>query len=146
MNGRPVWLASASIRNRYGEVIPSTIWRENRRQFERLEDSVRLVLRGVGDESAERFFRMPITACFHRALTTEEQAGLPDGWLESSAVDLAGGGIETFFSTVGEPLTIEPCESPGREAVPRAWHPDLYYIIECGECPPCRARLAVRTT
>lgn len=146
MGGRPVWLASTSIRNRYGQLIPSSIWRADRRTLDRLERISRRAIQGVGDYTAQRFFRMPITACFHRALTLEEEAGLPDGWKDAPAVDLAGGGIETFWSTVGDPLSVQPCDNPGKEPLPGgAWHPDLYLIIECGDCPSCRARLAVRS-
>lgn len=72
MNGRPVWLASISIRNRYGQLMPSSSWAQNPTTLDRLERVLRRQLWGVGDNTAERFFRMPITACYHRALSTDE--------------------------------------------------------------------------
>lgn len=145
MDGRPVWLASVSIRDRHGNLVPSSEWRQDRRTVERLEKIARKVLWGVGDETAERYFRMPITACFHRALTAEEEAGLPLDWQDSPPIDMAGGGVETFWSKVGDPLTIQPCHNPGRVPIPREPNPDIYTIEECGKCPPCKARLEVRT-
>jgi len=144
MGGRPVWLASISLRDRYGRLVPSSIWREEQRTVDRLQRILSRSLQGVGDKTAQRFFRMPVTGCYHRALTPEEEDGLLDSWRDSSAIDLAGGAIETIWSTVPDTMSVRPCENPGREPIPDAWHRDLYFIEECGECPPCRARLAVR--
>lgn len=141
MDGRPVWLASVSIRDRHGNLVPSSEWRQDRRTVERLEKIARKVLWGVGDETAERYFRMPITACFHRRGGGRATAGLA-----GLTPDRHGGRRgRDFWSKVGDPLTIQPCHNPGRVPIPREPNPDIYTIEECGKCPPCKARLEVRT-
>jgi len=37
-----------------------------------------------------------------------------------------------------------PCYSPGRRTFDRN-RPDLWIPVDCGVCPPCMARKAVRT-
>lgn len=144
MGGRPVWLASLSHRDGYGALVPSSMWRHSPHMLERTEKILRRVLTHVGDRDAERFFRMPVTGCFHRALTSDEETRLPDDWHESPAVDLAGGGVEIFWSNVGQPLSCEPCEDPGKVPLPGWRNPELYMIDECEKCPPCVARLDAR--
>ena len=53
MNGRPVWLASASLRDRLGQTVPSARWSPADRDL--LEQTLEDALNGVGDPSRQRF-------------------------------------------------------------------------------------------
>lgn len=133
-----MWLASVSARYE-GEIVPTTLWTPE--VFDGAERVLRTVLAGVGDRWRERFFRMVVTACFHRALTDEEAQGLPQWWQRHPAVHLAGGPVEVFWQH-GVPaeslLATMPCEQPGRQWIKR---PLLWVPVDCGQCPPCKARL-----
>lgn len=140
MNGRPVWLASVSLRN------PGTILtgEYNDKQRKRALRHLRGMLRGVGDPQWERLFRMNLTLCLHRALSEHERARLPASWSNTPAYDIAGGPIEVIYSRGVEPLWIsaDPCHSPKQHYISRrVWAP-----IDCGECPPCLARAEIMRT
>ena len=76
----------------------------------------------------------------HRALTEKEADGLPEAWKSSRPVHLAGGPIEILRETVEGALSTRPCAAPVMEqAVPGS---PVLLPIDCGACPPCRARNA----
>ncbi len=133
-----MWLASTSVRSRSGATIPTYEW--SKRNIANAERRLRAVLEGVGDETRERFFRMCITACFHRALSAAEIANLPAAVCDLRPRDLAGGPVEVFWSkgTVDAPST-KPCEQPGRTWLTKK----LYLPTDCGHCEPCLARKAL---
>jgi hypothetical protein len=140
MQGRPVWLASYSRRNRHG-IIGTSKW--TREEFERGYQRLCAALSGVGDESMERLFRMNVTLCLHRAATAAEVAALPASWHgdESGA---AGGPVEVLWSKGIEAApSCLPCESPGHGLIPGC-RPDLWVPIDCGRCEPCVARASLR--
>lgn len=138
MNGRPVWLASLSMYDR-GELIPAETWGE--RQIERGERLLRRVLRGVGDESRERLFRMCITMCYHRGLTDAEEASLSPEWQDAVPEHLAGGPLHVYWSKgIPDIPSTHPCESPGKEIL----GPGIYLPIDCGRCAPCLSRIAIQ--
>jgi hypothetical protein len=139
MNGTPVWLASASLRDRHGALLPSSAWIDDRREYDRVVKALRRTLVDVGDPTRQRLFRMPVTVCLHRALTASEVASLPDEWHAVPPVHLAGGGLEVLWETEPGALSTRPCERPTRRAL-YATRPDLYTIEDCGGCGPCRAR------
>ena len=139
MNGRPVWLVSGSLRDSFGRVIPSARWTADDRAL--LERTLLTELEGVGDPTRERFFRMPVTACIHRQLTAEEEAGLRAEWHARPPVHRAGGPLEILRETVPGSLSTRPCSRPGRRDV-GGGDPDVYLIEECGTCETCRARAA----
>jgi hypothetical protein len=140
MNGRPVWLASASLRDSFGNIIPSARWSGDDRAL--LESMLLRALDGVGDQRFERMFRMPVTACIHRQLTAEEEAGLPQRWHELQPIHMAGGPLEILRETVPGAPSTRPCAAPVRQRVPGNRDPDLFLINDCGECETCLARIA----
>lgn len=77
MAGRPVWLASVTLRDALGGIRPTPTWLLS--DYARAERVLGEVLRGVGDQTREVVFRMNLTLCRHRGLTEEEEAGLPRG-------------------------------------------------------------------
>lgn len=103
------------------------------------------VLEGAGNPSRERVFRMCITLCMHRAVRDDELAQIPDWWHQADAVDIAGGPLEVLESCgVPDIPSAMPCYSPGRRTFD-CNRPDLWIPVDCGVCPPCMARKAVRT-
>lgn len=135
MGGWPVWLASASLRDRHGRIHPAKDWDEPTTQ--RVSDGLTVLLDGVGDDDHEREFRMCITLCRHRALTDAEFAALPEWWHAADAVDIAGGPVEVRWShNVPDTPATQPCVAPGKIALGDGlWLPE-----DCGECEPCCAR------
>lgn len=138
MNGRPVWLVSGSLRDFFGRLIPSARWTPADTAI--LEATLLTALDGVGDRTRERFFRMPVTACIHRQLTADEEAGLRAEWHHAPAVHLAGGPLEILRETVPGAASTKPCRDPGRKAVPGQRDPDLFLLQDCGTCESCAAR------
>lgn len=138
MSGRPVWLASVSVRTAQGAIIPTGRWAASTRA--RAERTLEALLDGIGDVSREVLFRMNITLCRHRGLTDEEEAGLPGSFHDFRATDTAGCSVETIWRRgVDSPASL-PCEDPGREPIGDRPDPDLWLPIPCGACEPCRAR------
>lgn len=141
MEGRPVWLASISIRDSQG-VIPTGRWSD--RQRAKAERLLKRVLEPVGDTTREVLFRMNVTLCRHRGLTVDEEAGLGADFHTFKAADTAGGAVELLWTRGVEGDAIRPCEQPGREPIADAGgvstDPDLWLPIPCDRCPPCRAR------
>jgi len=141
MGGRPVWLASASLR-RGREIVATGEWSRTARQ--RIEQVLLDVLRGVGDRAAERLFRMNVTLCVHRALTPEEEAALPPSFHAGEPVDLAGGPVEILRETFNGAASTRPCERPEHHILD-PYRPDLWLPGDCGACEPCRARALVKS-
>lgn len=136
-----MWLASVSIRNpRHGDIIATRNW--NQAQMTRARRTLWWLLKGVGDMTRERNFRMNVTLCQHRGLSTteEERVGL------GCSIHLAGGPVEVYWSHgLGQEPTTQPCENPRHELLnPR--RPDLWLPADCGECETCRARKLVERT
>lgn len=141
MDGRPVWLASASWRDSRGQIVATGNWSKSRRLL--IEEVLReQVLAGVGDESAERVFRMNVTLCIHRALTEEEEAGLGPAFCDAEAIHIAGGPIEILSETVPNRPSTQPCENPEHKVIDPL-RLDLWFPYDCGECEPCRARAKI---
>jgi hypothetical protein len=142
MQGWPVWLASISYRDRDGHLIPASDWSRHRR-----DDAYRWLTRllvGLGDASRERFFRMQITACLHRAISRREHDRLPTWWHTCEVHDLAGAPVEVYWHKgVPDSDSTRPCESPGRRALD-AQDERLWLPVDCGLCAPCRARAGAR--
>lgn len=137
MGGRPVWLASASLRDRNGQLLPSMAWHSTR-DGDRARKILYRTLDGAGDQHRQRLFRMPITVCLHRALSDDEVDGLPEWWHRVPAAHLAGGSVEVLWETEpGEPST-RPCVAP-RDVMLDPWN-RLPAIEDCGACEPCEAR------
>ena len=132
-----MWLASVSLRDITGALVPTAYWNAvNRGNASTLLDSV---LRGLGDETRQRQFRMPVTFCRHRAVTEREEAGLPKWWRDAPPCDLAGPPLEVMWTKgIKESLSLQPCADPGR--APLGDDPDIYLIVPCGACPSCKAR------
>jgi len=138
MEGRPVWLASVSLR-KGNEIIPTGEWSEDQR--DEADNVLDILLKGVGDKRFERCFRMCVTMCRHRALSREETRQLPEEWFTLPAVDLAGGPVEVLWEQGIKPcLSTQPCESPTKAPLgSNTWIP-----IDCGSCPTCVARKEAR--
>lgn len=124
-----MWLASVS-RRLDGICHPARDYSaaERREAYQVL----RKTLHGVGDTRWGRHFRMCITQCLHRGLSDAEIAALPPGWQ-----------VEVFWSR-GVPeglLSADPCHAPRKHVVDA--RRDLYIPLDCGACPPCRARIEV---
>lgn len=142
MKGQPVWLASASRKNRStGRALPTTLW--SPAQVRAAIDTLRSVIGPAGNPDRERHFRMPATYCIHRAATDEEVAQLPPWFCEQPALDLAGGPLEILWeSEEGNPST-RPCHSPVQREIRGNTSPLLFVPADCGACPPCRARRVI---
>ena len=99
------------------------------------------LLYGVGDERWGRFFRMNLTYCLHRGVSDTELASVSCSWGDIPAKDIAGGPVEVFW-TKGIPagmVSADPCQAPIRQYVSG----EIWLPIDCGECPPCKARAAI---
>ncbi len=137
MDGWPVWLASASLRDRNGRIVSTERWSPE--TFDRVSAGLDVVLDGVGDVDRQREFRMCITLCRHRALTPEERAALPDWWEAAPPVDIAGGPVEVrWHRGIDERPSTQPCTNPRKELIGSG----LWLPIDCGQCGPCLARTA----
>lgn len=143
MDGRPVWLASASYKSPITDRIIATgdLTDSKRKQ---MEQTLLDVLEGVGDLEAERLFRMNVTLCIHRALTEDEVANLPPEFHTCEAIDLAGGPIEILRQNVPPRPSTMPCEHPTQHTLVPG-RPDLWLPLDCGECEPCKARAAIES-
>lgn len=139
MGGQPVWLASVSRRSVITDrFVPVVRWTPD--QMSEARHLMEQALRGVGDKSRQRRFRMNVTLCLHRALTDEEVALLPGG-CAFTPVNLAGGPVEVLWETVPGGESTNPCRNPTRQPFPgEPFDPDLWLPIDCGKCPPCLAR------
>lgn len=144
MAGVPVYLASISKRSPLviGKATSTQLWSDATRA--EAEGWLLRLLGPAGNPDRERLFRMQITLCLHRALTADEVAALPEYFHRDPATDLAGGPVEILRETErGSPTTL-PCHAPIRRAIDRR-DPLLWLPIDCGACPPCRARHALDT-
>jgi hypothetical protein len=138
MLGQPVWLASLSRKSGItGGRLSTSVWSE-----QTMRESMALlrrVLGPAGDPSRERIFRMQITLCIHRAITQAELEALPDYFHRDPAVDLAGGPVEILFETERGSESTMPCHAPKRLPLDPT-NKLLWFPLDCGACPPCRAR------
>jgi len=135
MNGRPVWLASYSLRKN-GRIVATGRWSQQQRRA--ATEALKGLLREVGDESAMRVFRMNVTMCLHKALSQRDEVAIPVSWFSGPGRDVAGIPIEIIEETCSSPST-RPCDNPGRLVIDRS-RPDLWIPTPCGECPSCVAR------
>lgn len=148
MGGRPVWLASCSVRDltkadsKVGG--PLLLTTEKWTPLVRLEAmrQLRLALAGVGDDKLERCFRMCATLCVHRAVTDAELAGLSDEWRCVVPRDLAGTPLEVLWQTAGVPdvPSAQPCRAPRLLLVRELAHLGVFIPEGCGRCDTCQAR------
>lgn len=139
MDGWPVWLASTSLRDRHGRIVGTEKW--SAEQMTVAQAGLDTLLDGIGNRESERSFRMCITLCRHRALTSAEADRLPESWWTEPARDLAGGPVEVLWSRgITETLSTQPCANPIR----RPMSPGLYFPEDCGKCESCVARATCR--
>lgn len=138
MAGRPVWLASVTLRDALGGIRPTPTWLLS--DYARAERVLGEVLRGVGDQTREVVFRMNLTLCRHRGLTEEEEAGLPEAFQCFAATDTAGSAVAVLWRHGVSGLAIEPCANPGRAYIEDRQH--FWVPVPCGACEPCLAREA----
>jgi hypothetical protein len=141
MQGTPVWLCSISRRSPLtGGRLATPLWSQ-----QTMDESIALlrrVLGQAGNAERERVFRMQITTCLHRATTPEEVAALPAYFHEAEATDLAGGPVEILWESEEGGLSTKPCHAPRKQMLdPR--NSLLWFPLDCGQCPPCRARAAL---
>jgi hypothetical protein len=142
MQGSPVWLASISrpsglISNKR---LATGLWSEPTR--EESYALLRRLLGPAGNPARERIFRMTVTVCIHRALTGEEVDRLPDYFFGDPPTDLAGGPVEILWENEAGLPSTKPCLNPTRHPIdPR--DPLLWFPLDCGHCPPCKARAAL---
>lgn len=135
MNGRPVWLASLSLRTYSGALRPAMQW--NKADIKKARKILTHTLRGVGDPAYERYFLMPITGCVQRALQPAEILGLPEWWQTAAVVHMAGGPLRIIDETIQGSRSTQPC------AAPRWQHleGDAWLANDCQHCASCEARL-----
>lgn len=147
MDGRPVWLASVSLRDKKGSPILTPKWSEG--TMRRAQDALHAVVAGIGDPERERCFRMQVTVCLHRALSDSEIARLPDSWHRAPPVDLAGGPVEILWSKgIRDIPSCKPCVAPTKTPISaltgvRNDDPDAWFPNDCGTCEPCHARTTI---
>lgn len=139
MGGRPVWLASYSLRKN-GRIVATGKYsqQQRRRAIAALKD----LLDGSGDDAAMRVFRMNVTMCLHKALSADEETKIPPEWLTEKGRDIAGGPVEVLEETVEGAPSTRPCVDPPRIVLDRS-RPDLWVPGFCGKCAPCIARMEV---
>ena len=135
-----MWLASASVW-RGSWIVGTGQWRP------RVRDQVAAILRdevmdGIGDLDAQRLFRMNVTLCLHRSLTTQEEERLPADWHEVPPLDIAGGPVEVLWENVPARPSAQPCGQPRHVQAPPG-RPDLWIPEDCGRCEPCLARAEI---
>lgn len=130
MDGWPVWLASVSRWRVNGKPKLTHEWR--RMETADGVEQLQRLLRGVGDPTRWRLFRMNLTLCMHRAVNQAEAAQLPPAQL----CHLAGGPVEVLAEAAPGALSTQPCRTPrwsrlsGQVKLP----------VDCGECDTCLAR------
>lgn len=98
-------------------------------------------LDGIGDDAAQRLFRMQATLCLQRRISVDEQRRLPVTFWDTPGQNLAGGAIELLWESVPGSPSTRPCANPGHRSLSLT-DPDLWLAIECGVCDSCRARAA----
>ncbi len=138
MSGRPVWLASGSLRDDSGRLVLTGEMRGAQRV--QVTDALVELLDGIGNPEHERCFRMNATICIHRALSASEEASLSPEWCALPAIHLAGGPVELLWSRgVQDTPSVRPCKQPTKHWLDRrTWIP-----LDCGRCAPCVARRAI---
>lgn len=143
MAGVPVYLASISKRSPLGmdKPISTQLWSPELRAD--AEGWLLRLLGPAGDRSRERLFRMQITLCLHRALTSAEVEALPPYFHTDPATDLAGGPVEILRETEAGWETTKPCHNPTRHRLDRR-DPLLWFPVDCQRCGPCVARMALQ--
>lgn len=114
------------------------------------------VLDGIGDPSRGRLVHANIVMALFRALTGAEIAALsPTLVAGPPARTPSGYPVAVLWETAAGELSTRPCERPRRQhlvdlgalqlaEVPFPSRPNLWTPIECGACPPCRARNEAR--
>lgn len=139
MNGTPVWLCSVSHRSKTTDKFTDA-------ERARAKALLLWMLEGRGNPKRQRFFRMCVTMCLHRAITDEEQARLPATFHEAKAIDIAGGPLEVLEETEPGLPSTRPCESPNMVPLELAFGPSVHhrgatFAADCGKCAPCVARI-----
>jgi len=139
MCGRPVWLASYSLR-RNGRIVATGRYSQQQRRA--AVAALKHLLVGVGDDSMQRVFRMNVTICLHKALSRADEARIPREWLTEAGRDIAGMPVEIIEETVPGAASTRPCANPIRFVVDHS-RPDLWIPTPCGRCESCEARARV---
>ena len=146
MHGRPVWLASVSLRTPNG-IVPNTLWTESQKAHAR--KLLAAALKGVGDPEVWRLFRMQITYCLHKAVSDHELELVTVQWRDMPGTALAGGPVEILDSAGCSPSpSVLPCENPTCIPLHKLvggppQHPDAWFPEDCGQCAPCLARAEI---
>lgn len=136
MNGRPVWLASVTLRDANGIIIPTA--RYTTRGMQKAQTVLDELLAGVGDTSREVSFRMNLSLCRHRGLSVDEEEHLTNQFKDFCPTDSAGTAIEVLWKRGVSGEAIEPCANPGRQYI--SDEPHFWLPIPCGKCESCVAR------
>jgi len=134
MTGAPVWLASISHQAKLTQDFTPA---------ERAKAKALLLttLEGYGNPTRQRFFRMCVTMCMHRALSDAEVRQLPESFHCAPSIDIAGGPVEILEETEPGLPSTRPCLAPtwadlgGRRGAK--------FPLDCGMCEPCRARARI---
>ena len=137
-----MWLASVSRRSPITDrFLPTPRWSAD--QLAEGETLLDQLLAGCGDPGGQRSFRMNLTLCRHRLLTTAEVRRTGGG---ACAHGIAGGPVAVLWETHPGAASTRPCANPVRRPFPgEPVDPDLWLPIDCGRCPSCRARAAIAT-
>lgn len=139
-----MWLASVSARRPDDTIVATTRYSPAMRAQAR--KYLWAHVRNVGDHNRFRLFRMQVTTCLHVAVSDEELERLPAAWREWPGTALAGGPVEVLEERgIPDIPSTKPCHNPTREPIPgNEYDPgELWVPIDCGRCPPCRARAAI---
>src|SRR5262245_25734887 len=144
MAGTPVWLASLSRTSPITRE-PIATGRCTQRERDGAAALLRDVLADRGDLSRERHFRMNLTYCIHRAISTEEAAALPEDFWDGTVRGLAGAPVEVLLETEAGSASTRPCLRPGKLRLGFR-DPDLWIPVDCGSCPSCVARAGLEQT
>lgn len=149
-----MWLASVSLRDAAGDIVPSPLW--DRHQRDRAKRTAMWLLQGAGDPAKERGFRMNVTLCVHRWVRDDELEQLPAEFFSCRGfLSLAGAPIQVMWEHgIPSSPTTQPCVNPRRvpldDYVPESLKrrqirngQHLWFPVDCGECFTCQARLVV---
>lgn len=136
-----MWLASVTMRNLSGKIIPTADWAF--KQYHRANSLIERALSGLGSIQQERQFRMCSTLCRHRAVSNEEALRLPESFYANPMQDIAGGPVEVIWNRgIPDVPSVRPCEDPNM--IPGLTDKRLLFPVDCGFCSTCLARKACK--
>lgn len=128
-----------SRRDALGRLVPTARWDAATRA--QAEAIVTAALGDLGEAGDERLSRLGATMSLHRAARPDEVAASPGWWRAAPSVHIFGAPIEIIRESRPGALSTRPCADPVRRRIdPLLTDPDLWYPVDCGVCPSCRAR------